>query len=395
MLFLRPLPLLFCVMLLCSLCLRTARAQAPIALGVYFYDRGLCAPGDETAVQAWRAKTGRLPAVWAIYQSCTGWNQFPIGQAQRARALGTVLMVTWEPWKGQADDPNWSCTAVTSGAYDSYIRSYARAVKSCGAPVVIRLAQEMNGDWYPWSTGYNAPWARTNGNAPADYVAMWRHVVQLFREEGATNAKWAWSPNVMLLNGFNSTQRQTADLRALYPGDEWVDWIGVSVYNDGARRPWSSFSQLFDGAYRVLTSMSQKPMMVAELGVTEEGAPGGTSKAQWIESALLYEIPRFYPNVRLVNYFFRDKSGEGESNYRFDSSPAALYAFQRVASSPLYGGAGAAPLMPARNQFPVRIIAPAQVRPPDDGADFEAPGNSGYFRNGSIVVAAPRLRAGR
>ena len=392
MLFLRRLPLLCLVTLLFgALWARAARAQAPLALGVYFYDRGLCAPGDEAAVQAWRAKTGRLPAVWAIYQSWTGWNQFPVSQAQRARALGAALMVTWEPWKGRADDPNWSCAAVAAGTYDPYIRSYARAVKSSGAPVIIRLAHEMNGDWYPWSVGYSAPYARTNGNSPAGFVEMWRHVVGIFREEGAGNAKWAWSPNVLFLNGFNSTQRQTADLRALYPGDAWVDWIGVSVYNDGARRPWSSFSQLFDGAYRVLTTLSGKPMMVAELGVTEEGAPWGASKAQWIESALLQEIPRYYPNVRLVNYFFRDKSGEGESNFRFDSSPAALSAFQRVAGSALYGGRGAAPLNPARNEFPVRVLSPALVRPREE-AEFPAPGNNGTFRNGGISVPAPRLR---
>ena len=206
-------------------------------MGVYFYDRGLCAPGDEIAVQAYRAKTGRLPAVWAIYQSWTGWNNFPVSQAQRARSLGAALMVTWEPWKGShLNDPNWSCRAVAGGTYDAYIRSLRarragqwRAGRDALCPRdERRLVSLGHGLQRPLRT-------RTNGNTPADYVAMWRHVVDIFRAEGALNAQWAWSPNVIYLNGFNSYQRQSADLRALYPGDGYVDWVGVSVYNDGAR----------------------------------------------------------------------------------------------------------------------------------------------------------------
>lgn len=378
------------------------RAQnGPIALGVYFYDHGLCAPGDEIAVQAWRAKTGRLPAVWAIYQSWTGWNQFPVKQAQLARALDASLLVTWEPCNSASSDAssdaNWSCAAIVGGAHDAYIRSYARAAKSSGAPVVIRLAHEMNGDWYPWGTAYTSSFGRNNGNQPSDFVNMWRHVVGLFRAEGATNVGWGWSPNVFCVNGFNSPARQTSDLRALYPGDEWVDWIGISVYNDGARRPWRSCSQLLDGAYRVLTGLSDRPLMIAELGVTEEGAPRGTSKAQWIESPLMTEIPRRYPRVRLVNYFFRDKRGEGESNFRFDSSPDALGAFRRAAASPLYNADMTSTLrtIAAQNTPPVRVIAPAQVRPREERPTPEMSGNQGVLRNGNNTARAPRLRVER
>ncbi len=319
----------------------SARAQDEkgIALGAYYYlGSGMNAPGDMAAVNAWRSQVGRLPSVWSIYQGWTGWNQFPIAQAQRAQGLGGRLMVTWEPWGGSVRDGNWSCRKVAQGVYDPYIRQYARAVKKSGAPVMIRLAHEMNGDWYPWGTAYVNYYGRHNGNSPADYVKMWQRVVRIFRIEGATNAKWVWTPNIVYQTTFNSYERQRADLENLYPGDEWVDWIGLSVYNDGARRPWRSFSQLFDSSYRIVAGLTGKPMMVAELGVTEQGAPNGRSKAQWIASAFLQEIPRRYPRVQMVNYFFRDKTNMGESNFRFDSSPEALAAFRRVVASPLYGG---------------------------------------------------------
>ena len=376
-----------------------ARAQnSEIALGCYYYlDGGLNAPGDAAAVNAWRTQVGRLPAVWSIYQSWTGWNQFPTNQALRAQQLGGRLMVTWEPWGGFSGDQNWSCAKVAQGAYDPYIRGYARAVRDCGAPVLIRLAHEMNGDWYPWGTAYVTSDARHNDNSPADYVAMWQRVVRIFRVEGARNASWIWAPNIVYQTAFNSYERQRADLKDLYPGDDWVDWIGLSIYNDGARRPWRSFGQLFDGSYRIVASLTDKPMMIAELGVTEQGAPRGQSKAQWISDAFLQQIPRRYPRVKLVNYFFRDKTNEGEANYRFDSSPDALAAFRGVVASPIYEGSLTE--MPARQNFPTTAaVAKIAARPaPRFEALDEAPpivmsGNNGIVRNGDREAVLPQIR---
>jgi len=314
------------------------RPDAPIALGVYYFDNGGCAPADARAVSTFRARTGRTPALWMIFQKWSGWNRFPAEQAVHARALGSTLMVTWEPWNGNAGDPNWNCQNVVSGRYDAYIRSYARSVKAARVPVMIRLAHEMNGNWYPWSTAYVSGFQRGNNNSPAMFCAMWKHVVSIFRHEGALNAKWVWSPNIIYRDDWNDEGSQERDLISLYPGDVWVDWVGVSVYNDGARRPWASFRSLFDTSYRLLTMVSSKPMMIAELGVTEQGAPLGQTKAAWIEQALLSDIPRFYDRVRLVTYFCRDKSAMGEADYRFDSSPASLAAFREVANSPMYSG---------------------------------------------------------
>lgn len=322
-------------------CPEDANPAAPttIALGAYFYQNGQCAPGDESAVSAWRARTGRLPAVWMIFQGWTGWNQFPIAQARRAQQLGGRLMVTWEPWSGTSRaEANWNCARIAAGAQDAYIRQYARAVKEATVPIMIRFAHEMNGDWYPWGVAFNSNFRRNNGNTPAHYVAMWRRVVALFREEGALNAQWVWAPNIQFLNRFNSERDQSEDLRALYPGDDAVNWIGLSVYNDASKRSWRTFSDLFDSTYRTLTRLSPRPMMIAELGVTEAGAPYGTSKAAWISQALMRDIPTHFPRVKLVNWFCRDKTSLGEANYRFDSSPGALQAFRIAVNSPLYGG---------------------------------------------------------
>ena len=70
----------------------------------------------------------------------------------------------------------------------------------------------MNGDWVPWGLG-------VNGNTARDYVAAWRHLVTVFAEEGASNVRWVWSPNVNP-DGYLPFER-------LYPGDRWVDWLAL------------------------------------------------------------------------------------------------------------------------------------------------------------------------
>ena len=309
-----------------------------IAIGAYFFQDGKCAPGDSSAVKAWVKHVGRLPAVWLIFQGWTGWNEFPAAQAKQARELNGQLMVTWEPWNGRSGGSQWSCAAIASGSQDAYIRRYARTVRSAGVPVMLRLAHEMNGNWYPWGTAYDAKGVRHNSNTPQYFVAMWRHIVSIFRQERADNARWVWAPNITYMDAHNSLADQKRDLAALYPGDGYVDWIGLSVYNDGAQRNWNSFVDLFDTSYQIVTGISNKPLMIAEMGATEAGAPGGTSKAAWIRQTLTQDIPNRYPRVKLVNWFCRDKTTLGEANYRFDSSPTSLGAFRHAVNLPLYSG---------------------------------------------------------
>ena len=119
----------------------SARAQDSegIAIGAYYYlGNGLNAPGDMAAVNAWRSQIGRLPAVWSIYQSWTGWNQFPTAQAQRAQQMGGRLMVTWEPWSGAVRDQDWSCR-----------RRGAGRLRSVYSPVCARGSQQRRTDFDP------------------------------------------------------------------------------------------------------------------------------------------------------------------------------------------------------------------------------------------------------
>ena len=150
-------------------------------------------------------------------------------------------LISWEPWDYRkespivslrGDQPAYSLANIVNGDYDRYIRSWAKGVKGLGYTIALRFAHEMNGNWYPWGVF-------TNGNDSREYVRAWRHVHGIFTSVGATNVIWVWSPNI-IWNTFTH-------LSSLYPGNNYVDWIGLSgYYGTPGMLSYQSFNQVFD-----------------------------------------------------------------------------------------------------------------------------------------------------
>lgn len=169
--------------------------------------------------------------------------------------LPVLAVEPWEPGNGP-DQPAWSLAETIAGHHDAQYTAVARTVVAYGRPVVVRLAHEMNGRWYPWG--------RANGNTPAQYVEAWRHVVGLFRAAGAVNAVWLWSPNIA---------SGAAPFAGYYPGDAWTDLVGLVGYGVEA-----SPAQTYDASVRALTALTGKRIVLTETGA------GGPTKTAWIRA---------------------------------------------------------------------------------------------------------------
>lgn len=223
-------------------------------------------------------------------------------------------MITWEPWvRGgpTTNQPNYSLSTIIAGDHDSYIRSYARSLKQINGIVYIRLMHEMNGDWYPWA-------GTVNGNTPAQYAVAFRHIVDIFREEGADNARWIWS-----LNNSDSPQWGTANFRTYYPGDNYIDFAAIDGYNWGVLATWSGwdwFADVFDDPYRAITGITQKPIIITEVGSSEDGG----SKADWITNAF-EKLGSDYPRITAIIWF---NEADHEMDLRVESSAASLAAYR-------------------------------------------------------------------
>jgi beta-mannanase len=239
-------------------------------------------------------------------------TEFPSDHELWTVANGRIPMITWEP-------TDTRLAGIANGRWDEVIRARAEAARAFGLPFFLRFAHEMNGNWYPWSGYYN-------GRDPRRYVAAWRHVHDLFSEAGATNVIWVWSPHWK-----SFPTRRWNNFRRYYPGDAYVDWVGIDGYNHGPARwwKWQSFDSLIRDVYG--TYAVRKPIMVSETSSVERGG----SKAKWI-AGMTGAIKR-YIRIRAVVWFHLRARYSGVTfDWRVDTSPTALLAFQRLAADPYF-----------------------------------------------------------
>lgn len=285
--------------------------------GVYL--RGLSA-SNLANLTTFETDAGKKAAIVMWFQSWVAptENSFNWAFMTAVREHGSIPLITWEPrnYSQGPDQPQLALQNIINGAFDNYIRSFARDAKAWGHPFFLRFAHEMNDRWAPWSE-------QVNGNKAGQYVLAWRHVHDIFTAEGAMNVTWVWCP---------SASADINTLRELYPGDNYVDWVGMDGYNSG-RQHWRSFATIFTQAYHNLRTITSKPQMIAETGSSEHGG----SKADWLIDAYSRQLPTRFPGIKAIIWFNVDQTKEPEGiDWRIESSPAAQEAFAAGLKSPIY-----------------------------------------------------------
>jgi hypothetical protein len=219
---------------------------------------------------------------------------------------GALPVISWEPWAGTGASPNqprYALRTIHKGEHDAYIRQVAESIRDDGRPVALRFAHEMNGVWYPWSE-------RNSGNRKGDYVKAWRHVHDMFRSVGTENVIWVWSPNIL-------RPVPNVSIPDLYPGDAYVDWLGLVGY----AVPESKAGPVFNPTLKVLRDLSDKPILI-----TETGARPGPAKVGWIKDFFRW-LPRQPDVLGFIWFEFDDQEG-GSSDWRFTASRESTAAFQ-------------------------------------------------------------------
>ncbi len=262
-------------------------------------------------------KAGKKVGLFCFYASFTGSPHFPTAQAQAIAARGATPVVTLEPWDPTAgvDQPAYALDTITNGAHDALLTAWASEAKAWGKPLWLRFGHEMNGNWYPWAEG-------VNGNQAGDYVAAYRHVWSVFAGAGATNVRWVWNPNVVYPG--------STGLGGLYPGDAYVDWVGIDGYNFGTSQSWSTWQSpttVFDATFKAVRALTNKPIVIAETGSTEVGG----SKARWIQD--FFALLKANTDVKAFLWFNLNK----ETDWRIQSSVTAQSAFAAGVGDARYG----------------------------------------------------------
>jgi chitodextrinase len=211
--------------------------------------------------------------------------------------------------------------AINDGSQDARLHAIAQGFRSLGGEVFFRPWWEMNGDWYPWDGSHNNDPGTTDG--PAKYVQAWRRMHDIFVQEGATNVVWVWAPDAE-----DSPSAGWNHWANYYPGDAYVDWVGIDGYNWGTTQTWSSwqsFASIFGNVYGDYAA--SKPLMVAETSSCEQGG----DKAQWIRDAAA-AIKTQLTAIRAWIWFDENV----ECDWRVNTSQSALDAYKQVGADPYF-----------------------------------------------------------
>lgn len=293
--------------------------------------------------------------------------QFPMSGADFAyldatvnavKAEGGMLMITLEPWGG--------LETVTPEAVEALVEKLAE-YNAKGTALFVRFAHEMNGSWYPWS------------QQPSAYIQSFRMIAESVHLN-APGTAMMWSPNYgggyPFIGGSFEIQPDHPDFLLLdtnqdgnldmyddpyspyYPGDDAVDWAGMTLYHWGNAYPWgenelpemNQFIAQLTGNYNGLNGNEaalpdfyelfyhghNKPIAIPETAALYNTARPGTVelaiKQAWWKQVLNAELLSAYPGIQMINWFEWEKQeneiGGDVIDWRALGSPEIAAQFQ-------------------------------------------------------------------
>jgi mannan endo-1,4-beta-mannosidase len=303
-------------------------------------------PGSDLVsnLELYSAWTSQQPAVAVVFADAfvpkAAKKGFVEGALTDIWEAGSVPLITWQPLlKEEQETSELIERKIVRGKYDDQIETWAsllddwarpRGEKTRGRRFYFRPAHEMNGDWFPWSAVDSSripadvdPAPNQNGGpnpaagTPKEYVGMWQRLHRIFSKTGMdeTNIQWVWSPNADEIGGIK-TERY-------YPGDEFVDWIGLDGFNFGGsqqystgRSNWRSPEEVFDPMLNRMRELTDKPVALTEFASSSVPDSGNghrpQKKAKWIRNVFSYITEN---NIKMTCWFNINKTGAEESDW--------------------------------------------------------------------------------
>jgi Glycosyl hydrolase family 26 len=285
----------------------------------------------------------------AIIASSSYWGEqsFPTANLDLIWQHGSLPLLFWSPWDKPYEQnrgpDKFSLIDIAAGKWDAYIDKWGDAARAFGHPMIVAFGVEMNGDWFPWSGTYYGGdgWddAAHNWKGPENFRRAYRHVVDRVRARGATNVKWMFHTNNYSypLDTWNFAP-------AYYPGSDYVDWLGLSVYGQQFKDEANpDIPSLVDWPYQELSGLDpQKPIMIAEWATGEfpfSADEHGMRKPEWIKQGLDLFRTR-YPRIKAAVYWHErwQNVDQSYSNLRVNSSVESLSAYRAGLADPNWIG---------------------------------------------------------
>jgi len=209
---------------------------------------------------------------------------------------------------------------ILRGEYDEYLEQLAENFNEYDYPVLFRLNNEMNGEWVWYS-------AHLVGKDTDLFIECWRYIYDKFKEMGVDNLIFVWNPNEKSFPNYAYNHYLN-----YYPGNEYVDIVGLTAYNTGNYYPgeiWRSFAEAYDHFYYDYVRRFKHPMMITEFS----GASAGGNKSMWFDD--MFSKISQYDRIKLAvlwngqDYDMSKQEKTVSRNYRLDLEPEVIEAIKR------------------------------------------------------------------
>lgn len=347
-----------CLFLTLLLCAAAASAAATSAsASVYFgalisgetYGGSGIAPNNTTAWDRFERDAGKRVA---IVDESQAWAEFDKGEVEATAARGAIPLVTMGLKEGV------TLETIVEGKQDAAIKKWAQEAKAWGHPFFFTPWWEMNGAWYPW------------GRNPK-FVAAWRHFHDLVVGQGATNVTWTWVPNAIWYD-------PASDPTPYYPGDAYVDWVGMDSYNWGLNPAqsdrWITPDQTISPTLNIIRGLAPtKPVAIVETASTEYGG----NKTDWIREMLTTYLPH-HPEIKAYLWFNWNFPKNGaRADWPIESSAPAQQQFRQAVQSSFF--------------VPAPVSLPALTKVPPPAAGSADPAQAADLSDPAEVPAAPEV----
>lgn len=291
-------------------------------------------PGDETAsgledeisldlVQSFEQTVGKQ-AAWVFFSH--NWYRdrvFPTETVEWIRDTGAIpyirLMLRSDGEQNQAE-PVYNLPAILSGQFDADLEDWGAAAAAFGTPLLAEWGTECNGEWFSWNGIWNGG-GTTDGfgdperaDGPERFVAAYQHIVDIIRGEDAGNVTW-----VFHVNAPDVPDEAWNRFENYYPGDDYVDWLAISVYGAGTPMDTGveSFREQLDTEYQRLDALAaDKPIIVAEMGSSAKNAD--TSPEDWTAAALTDLFNVRWP--RIIGFAWWNEAWQNDDNPEHDTT---------------------------------------------------------------------------
>ncbi|MET1022295.1 MAG: glycosyl hydrolase [Arthrobacter sp.] len=286
---------------------------------------------------------------------------------EQIRTSGQIMLLTLEP-----DDGLASVTPQSASDLATDLSKF----NADGVPVIVRFAHEMNGSWYPWS------------QQPELYIKSFRTIAEAVHT-GAPGSATMWAPNygggypfaggqyeakpgspefTLLDTDADGTLTMNDDPYApYYPGDDAVDWVGMSLYHWGSKYPWGDnelaeqgkFAGQLTGSYvgangndsalpdfyQTYGETHKKPVAIPETAALFAPGAGGESelaiKQSWWSQLFAPATAARFPRLKMINWFEWDKNEaevKGRVDWTVTNTPAVREAFTSAVPDWLHYG---------------------------------------------------------